>query len=321
MSVSHSGIVFYKAKDGSTAVDVRVEDETVWLNQKQMARLFAKNVRTVSEHINNIFKEAELKKKRVIRKFRITGDDGKAYEVQHYNLDVIISVGYRVKSKQGTQFRQWATKVLREHLLKGFSLNQRHLQAHGVKDLHEALGLLEQTLLHHELAEPLGVEVVRIIREYAKTWNWLLAYDEAKLKLPKTQIKTQPLIYQDVMPAIQALKDKLIEKQEASNLFAREFDQRFSGILLSLEQTFQGKALYSSVQEKAAHLLYFIIKDHPFIDGNKRVACFMLLLYLQMHRLPWHLNDRGLTALALLIAESQPTQKDILIRLIVNLLQ
>lgn len=316
-----SKIVIYKADDGHIELNVNLAQDTVWLTQKQLSDLFDKNIRTISEHISNIFKEKELQEDSVVRNFRITAADGKSYDTKHYNLDVIISVGYRVKSKQGTRFRQWATQVLNEHLIKGYTTNKKRLAEQGINELQQTVELLQKTLVKNELVSDLGAETIQLIIGYAKTWRLLLAYDEDKLSLPeKGKPSTSTLAYDAVKKAIESLKVNLSAKGEAIALFGNERDSGFESILNNLEQTFGGDPLYKTVEEKAAHLLYFVIKDHPFTDGNKRIGCFVFLLYLKLQKALCKLNDNGLAALALLIAESDPKQKDLMIRLITNLL-
>lgn len=316
-----SEILIYTADDGHVELNVNLAQDTVWLTQKQLSDLFDKNVRTISEHIGNIFKEDELQEKSVVRNFRITAADGKSYDTKHYNLDVIISVGYRVKSKQGTRFRQWATQVLNKHLIQGYTTNKNRLTEQGIKELQQTVELLQKTLVKNELVSDLGAETVQLIIGYAKTWHLLLAYDEDKLSLPeKGKPSISTLNYDAVKKAIISLQVDLAAKDEASALFGNERDSGLKSILNNLEQTFAGDPLYKNVEEKAAHLLYFVIKDHPFTDGNKRIGCFVFLLYLKLQNAPCKINDNGLAALALLIAESDPKQKDLMIRLITNLL-
>ncbi|MDF1653911.1 MAG: virulence protein RhuM/Fic/DOC family protein [Coxiellaceae bacterium] len=316
-----SDVIIYKAKDGHIELSVNLDKETVWLTQRQLSDLFDKNIRTISEHIQNIFKEGELIEGSVIRKFRITAGDGKSYDIQHYNLDVIISVGYRVRSKRGTEFRQWATTVLKQHLIGGYSIYKKRLAERGVEELQQSLELLQQTLTQNELVNDIGAETIRLINHYAKTWSLLLAYDEDQLTLPQQgKLSVGPLNYQTALDAINALKVKLAENKEASALFGNEREHGLESILGNIEQTFDGEALYATSEQRAAHLFYFVIKDHPFSDGNKRIGCLIFLLYLKVQNIAININDNGLVALALLVAESKPTQKDLLIRLIVNLL-
>jgi len=316
-----SNVILYKAQDGHIELMVNLCEETVWLTQKQLSELFDKNVRTVSEHINSIFKEGELNEDSVIRNFRITAADGKTYDTKHYNLDVIISVGYRVHSKRGTEFRQWATSLLKEHLIQGYTLNKKRLAERGIKELQQSIELLQKTLSRNDLVNDLGQETIQLIMSYTKTWHLLLAYDEDELTLPsqgKPAIAALP--YKTAIQAIQTLKSDLSLRNEATPLFGNERKHSLQSILGNIEQTFDGEPLYKSAEERAAHLLYFIIKDHPFSDGNKRIACLLFLLYLKLQNNTIKLNDNGLVALALLIAESDPQQKGLLIRLVVNLL-
>ena len=258
-------IVIYQSPDGTTGIEVHLEAETVWLTQKQMAELFDKDVRTVNEHIRNIFKEGELAENSVIRKFRITASDGKTYETSHYNLDVIISVGYRVKSHRGTQFRQWATNVLRDHLVQGFTVNQTRLAERGISEMQQAVELLARTLDHQALITGIGKDVLSVIVGYARTWRLLLQYDEDTLVLPAgCQPARGVLEYDFARQAIFELKQELKGRGDATDLFGSERGDALAAILGNIEQTMFGEPLYRTREEKAAHLLYFVIKDHPF---------------------------------------------------------
>ncbi|HZV46309.1 MAG TPA: RhuM family protein [Thermodesulfovibrionales bacterium] len=314
-------IIIYQSPDGAAHIAVHLEAETVWLTQKQMSELFGKNVRTVNEHIRNIFREAELEEKSVIRKFRITATDGKIYDISHYNLDVIISVGYRVKSQRGTQFRQWATKVLRDHLVQGFTVNQARIAEKGLSEMQQAVELLARTLSNQTLVTEMGKDVLSVIVGYARTWRLLLQYDEDALVLPSgCQPARGVLEYDFATQAITELKRELMRQDEATGLFGAEQGNALAAILGNIEQTMFGKPLYKTREEKAAHLLYFVIKDHPFVDGNKRIGSFLFLLYNRQEGIPGVISENTLTALALLIAESEPSNKDLMIRLVVNLL-
>ncbi len=316
-------IIIYQSNDGQARFDVHLIEDMVWLTQDQMTVLFDRNKKTISEHIRNIFKEGELVENAVVRKSRTTASDGKGYETNYYNLDVIISVGYRVKSQRGTQFRIWATSVLKDHLLKGYSLNQKRLAEKGFADLEQAVALLTRTLQRNELVTDEGKAVLEVVGRYARSWSLLLRYDEDRLELPKNRHPPkQSFDYGRTGKSIKALKDDLLARGEASGLFGQERGHHLQGILGNLDQTFGGQELYGSVEEKAAHLLYFVIKDHPFSDGNKRIGAFLFLLFLKENNLLEQsgINDNGLVALALLIAESDPRQKDLMIRLIMNLL-
>jgi len=322
-------IVIYKSKDGPK-LDVRFEEETVWLTQKQMALLFDKGIPTINEHIKNVYKEGELEEESTIRKFRIVQDEGGRRverDIDFYNLDVIISVGYRVKSLRGTQFRIWATKTLKEHLVKGYTINEKRLlQARDqLQELQGAISFLQEKSRHQLLAGQ-EQEIFNLLANYSKTLSILERYDKEKLSIIKNTKCRFFLKYEDAINVIGKIKKELISKNEASHLFGQENGDKFKGILGAIYQTFGKKELYSSLEEKAAHLLYFIIKDHPFVDGNKRIASFLFVYFLDKNNFLYRktgekkINDNALTALALLIAVSNPKEKDKLIKIITNLL-
>jgi prophage maintenance system killer protein len=318
-------IVIYE--NGNVELKVTFENETIWLNQKQMSELFGKSVKTISEHIGNIFKEGELEKNSVIRKFRTTSTDGKKYNVDHYNLDVIISVGYRVKSKQGTKFRIWATKVLKEYLIKGYVLNKNKLQQQKLNELDETIQLIRQSLQNQELNTKEAKGFVEIVSNYARSWALLQGYDEQNLKeLIQTKESKFILDYDDAKEAIKELKKILIEKGEATELFGQEKAGELKGNLLNIYQSFGGIDLLPSVESKAANILYYIIKGHPFNDGNKRIGAYLFILFLHKNGILHNsngeakINDNALTSIALLVAQSQPEQKDIIIKLVMNML-
>lgn len=323
MKQEQGEIIIYQAEDGQIALEVHLAEETVWLSQKQIATLFETERSVITKHIGNIFRTNELEQNSVCAKFTHTAADGKTYLTNYYNLDVIIAVGYRVNAKRGTQFRIWATKVLKQHLVKGFTTNERRLAEKGVAEMEQTIALLARTLIRHEPLTDEGRAVLEVVGHYAKTWSLLLQYDEDRLVLPKARHTAgKSLDYQQVSAAIVTLRSELRGRGEAGDLFGQERGQHLQGILGTLDQTFGGQDLYTSVEEKAAHLLYFVIKDHPFSDGNKRIGAFLFLLFLRGNNLldQSHLNDNGLVALALLIAESDPRQKDLLVRLVMNLL-
>ncbi|MDO8947997.1 MAG: virulence protein RhuM/Fic/DOC family protein [Desulfocapsaceae bacterium] len=320
MKNEHGEIVIYQTEGGQSLLEVHLGKETVWLSQAQMVELFQRDQSVISRHIRNVFKEEELDEESNMQKMHIANSDKPA---AFYNLDVIISVGYRVKSQRGTQFRIWATSVLKDHLLKGYSFNQKRLAEKGFADMEQAVALLTRTLQRNELVTDEGKAVLEVVSRYARSWSLLLRYDEDRLELPKNRHPPkQSLDYGRTGKSIKALKDDLLARGEASGLFGQEREHHLQGILGNLDQTFGGQELYASVEEKAAHLLYFIIKDHPFSDGNKRIGAFLFLLFLKENNLLEQsgINDNGLVALALLIAESDPRQKELMIRLIMNLL-
>ena len=316
-------IAIYQSPTGT--VDVRLDGDTVWLSQKQMSELFAKNVRTVSEHIRNVFKDGELQEDAVVRNFRITAADGKGYDTTHYNLDVIISVGYRVKSPQGVQFRQWATRLLREHLTLGYTVNRQRFEDNAA-ELEAALNLIRKAAQTPELSADTGRGLVDIVTRYAHTFLWLQRYDEGLLTDPATQPGGILPTLEQAREALARLKADLVQRGEATDLFARDRGDGLAALLGNLDQSVFGEPAYPSVEAKAAHLLYFVIKNHPFSDGNKRSGAFLFVDFLHRNgrllNASGHpvINDMGLAALALLVAESDPAQKDVLIRLIVNML-
>jgi prophage maintenance system killer protein len=316
-----SEVLIYEAENGQARVDVRLEAETVWLSLTQLTGLFGRDKSVISRHLRNIFKDGELNRDAVVAFFATTATDGKTYQVEYFNLDTIISVGYRVNSAQATRFRQWATRILREHLVQGYTLNQTRLAERGITEAQQAIELLARTLNNQALVNETGREVLQLVVRYAKTWRLLLEYDESRLALPVgCQAARGVLDYGRAVMAIAQIKSELMARSEATQLFGLERGEALQGILGSIEQSMFGEALYPTREEKAAHLLYFIIKDHPFSDGNKRIGAFMFLLYLQQEQMSMTINDNGLTALALLIAESNPSNKDLMIRLVVNLL-
>ena len=327
---SKGEILIYKAKDGSQQLEVRLEEDTVWLSQKQMAMLFDKNPMTVNGHIGNIFREKELDRKSVIRKSLITAADGKKYETLIYNLDVIISVGYRVKSKRGTQFRQWATQRLKDHLVKGYTLNEKrlHQMVQNMRQLEQAVKLIQQSGNSGQLSATEARGLLDIITNYTHSFILLNQFDSNSLPNEKLNENiTYEIEYSEAIKAIAELKKQLIKKKEASTLFGNERDRGFESTLNSVVQTFGGEYLYKSIEEQAAHLLYFVIKNHPFTDGNKRIGAFLFVWFLEKNKHRFKksgevkINDNALVALALLVAQSNPDDKEIMIKLVVNLIR
>ncbi len=316
----NSEVVLYETPGGEVKLDVRLDRDTAWLTQAQMADLFGRERSVVTKHLRNVFQEGELESSAVCANFAHTAADGKTYQVEHYNLDVIISVGYRVKSAQGTRFRQWATRLLREHLVSGYTLNQKRLAERGLLEARQSLELLARTLRNQALVDDTGRAVLDLIVGYAATWRVLLEYDEDRLTVGPGSPARGVLDYKRAFAAIAEFKRELMTRKEASGLFGNQRGEALQGILGSIEQTMFGEPLYRSREEKAAHLLYFVIKDHPFSDGNKRIGSFLFMLYLQQEQIPHSLNPQALIALALLIAESAPANKDLMVRLILNLL-
>ena len=312
-------IVLYKNK-----LEVRLEKETVWLTQKQMAELFNKGIPTINEHIKNIFKEGELAENSVIRNFRITASDGKTYDTKFYNLDVIISVGYRVKSKQGTQFRIWATNVLKKHLIDGYTINEKRLKAAEYKylELQKSLKLIGNVIELEGISDETK-GLITVIRQYSRALDILDKYDNNRLHVPKGVKKLKYLLtYEDAKIIIEEMRKNL----DTSSLFGQEKDESFKSSLKTIYQTFDDKELYPTIEEKAANLLYLIIKNHSFVDGNKRIAAALFICFLQKNGIllrkdgSKRIDNNSLVALTLMVAMSKPSEKEIMIKVILNLL-
>lgn len=318
-------IQIFESADGEVRLDVSLQEETVWLSQRQMADLFEKDVRTVNEHIKNIYKEQELAEDSTIRKFRIVQQEGKrevTRNVEHFNLDVAISVGYRVKSQRGVQFRQWATHVLKQHLVQGYTLNQKRLQERGI-EFEQVVQLLSQTLANQQLVSPEGEAVLAVISDYARSWSLLQGYDEQSLvEQTLKQVEMRSIALNDALLAIAELKQVLIKKGEATDLFGQLRSDGLESAIATIEQGFGDELFYPNIASRAAHLLYFVIKNHPLSDGNKRSGSFLFLWYLRLNQhflakpVELLINDNTLVALALLVAESKPDQKELMIRLV-----
>ncbi len=324
MSFEQGELILYQTDDGQTKVDVRLMNETIWLTLNQMSDLFERDKSVVSRHLRNIFQSGELVREATVAKNATVQQEGSrevSRIIEWFNLDAIISVGYRVNSKRGTQFRIWATSILKAHLVEGYTLNKKRLVEKGFGEVKQVLELLANTLESHNLVSDEGRGVLAIVNGYAKTWQLLWKYDEDSLAIPKSDGKpSQVLELSQTRLAISSLKQELLIKNEATDIFGQERGEGLAGIVGAIQQTFGGQDLYPSVEVKAANLLYFIIKDHPFVDGNKRIGSFLFLLFLGLNRAAVDFDDKALVALTLLIASSDPTQKDLLVRLVINLL-
>lgn len=318
------GILVYEVPGGEARVDVRLDRETVWLTKQQMAELFGRDRSVVTKHIRNVFSEGELDPKATCAKFAQVQSEGErtvSRETDHFNLEVIISVGYRVKSAQGTWFRKWATRILRDHLVQGHTLNRDRLAEHGLREARESLDLLARTIRNQTPVDDAGQDLLAIVASYSNTWRLLLEYDEDRLEKPSgSQPSVGVLDHNRAALAIEELKRELTVHGEASSLFGNPRGDALEAILGNVEQSMFGEPLYHSREEKAANLLYFVVKDHPFTDGNKRIGSLLFLLYLKQEGLEHDLNPQALTALTLLVAESAPAAKDLMIRLVINLL-
>ncbi|WP_408967405.1 RhuM family protein [Oryzomonas sp.] len=316
-------VIIYQADNGQTSLQVHLDLETVWLSLNQMADLFSRDKSVISRHLHNVFREGELTHDSVVAKFATTAADGKTYQVEYFNLDVIISVGYRVKSQQGTRFRQWATQVLRSHIVNGYTVNEQRLreQTDKLTEMHQAMELLARTLANQELVSETGKDVLGVITDYAYALALLDRYDHGTLAIEGTTLQEPHVFGYDEAIGIVATM-----KGEFDGLFGIEKDQGFKSAIGAIYQTFGGDELYPSVEEKGANLLYFVIKNHAFSDGNKRIAAALFIYFLGMNGILYRLDgskrlaDNALVALTLLIAESRPDEKDTIVKVVVNLI-
>ena len=297
-------------------LEVNFNDETVWLNQAQMAKLFDKDRKTITRHIQNIFRDEELEEKAVCSFFEHVGNDGKKYKVQFYNLDMIISVGYRVKSQNGVIFRRWANKILKEYLIKGYSINQKRLEA-----LEKTVKLINLAgRIDNKLEGTEAQDIIKVINNYSNALNLLDSYDYKDIKKPDGTYNDKIITYDNCIDIIKKLKF-----DSKSNLFALERNNGLKEIIGTIYQSFDGIDLYKSIEEKAANFLYLIIKNHVFIDGNKRIGATLFLYFLDYYNILYRndkkaLDDNTLVAITLLIAQSNPKEKEILIDLVMNFL-
>lgn len=319
-------ITLFESADGEVRVDVILQDETVWLTQEQMAELFGRERTVITKHINNVFKEGELEKEGYVQNLHITSEVG-GRPVTVYNLDVVISVGYRIKSKRGTQFRQWAIGVLKEYTIRGYALNEKRLEQQGIEH-RRAVELLSRTLENRHLVSDEGQAVLDVVQKYARSWRLLREYDENQLKKNPGDESGEitGLTLEQARVVIGTLRDQLIAQGEDPGLFGQERGDGLDSVLGNIEQTFGGELLYPTVESRSAHLLYFIIKDHVLVDGNKRSGALLFLEYLRRNGVLYkndgsqRVTDMALVGLALLVAESQPSDKELIISLIENLL-
>jgi len=323
--MSDKQIEIFESADGQTQIQVRFDHETIWLSQAQMVELFGKTKQNISLHINNIFKEKELDRFSVVKESLTTGADGKQYRVKMYNLDVVISVGYRVKSQRGTQFRIWATQRLREYLTQGYVLDKQRFDQNSA-ELKQALALIQKAAQSPELNADSGRGLIDIISRYTQAFLWLQRYDEGLLKEPKGQAGGNLPTEGEAKLILAELKANLIARGEATELFAKARGDGLGALLGNLDQSVFGEPAYPSIESKAAHLLYFVVKNHPFTDGNKRSGAFLFVDFLHRNKSLFNeqgnprINDTGLAALTLLVAESDSAQKETLVRLIMNML-
>lgn len=322
---SASQLIIFEATN--QPVQVRLEGETLWLSQAQMAQLFDTSTDNISLHLKNIYSEGELEEKATTEDFSVVRQEGSRQvqrRIKHYNLDTIISIGYRVNSTRATRFRQWATQVLRQHLTQGYSLDRERFEKNAA-ELEAALLLVRKAASGQALTADLGRGLVDVIARYTHTFLWLQRYDEGLLTTPEGSPGGVLPTLAEAQAAIARLKADLVARGEASDLFGRERGDAFAALLGNLDQSAFGEPVYPTVEGKAAHLLYFVIKNHPFADGNKRSGAFLFVDFLARNgRLLRNgapvINDVGLAALALLVAESDAQNKEVMIRLIENML-
>ena len=317
--MSKGQIILYQNK-----LEVRLTHDTVWLTQKHIAALFDTERSVITKHIRNTLKTKELSKGSVCAKFAHTAEDGKIYQTQFYNLDMIISVGYRVNSRRGTQFRIWATNLLKKHLINGYTINEKRLKAAEYKylELQKSIKILSNVINIEDISDE-AKGLIKVIDEYSKALNILDDYDHGRLVAPKGTKKSRyKLTYEDARKIIETMRKKFKD----SSLFGQEKDKSFKSSIGAVYQTFNGKDIYSTVEEKAAHLLYFVTKNHSFVDGNKRIAAAIFICFLQNNGILFRkdetrrIEDNALVALTLMIAVSRSSEKNTMIKVILNIL-
>ena len=320
-------IIIYQTKEGETGIDVKLQNETVWLTQKQISLVFGTQIPAINKHINNIFKAKELDYS-TVSKMEIVQTEGKRKVtrlVEAYNLDMILSIGYRINSEKATKFRIWASKLLKEYLIKGYTINEKRLkeQAEQLANLKSTVNLLSNVLKSKELNSDEANGLLKVVIDYAYALDILDKYDHQQLVIEGTTLKELFIIdYDEAITAIQNLKHKF----GGSSLFGNEKDDSFKGSINNIYQTFDGLDLYPSVEEKAAKLLYFVVKNHSFSDGNKRIAAYLFIWFLDRNGLLYkadgtkRIADNALVALTLMIAESKPEEHEMIVKVVVNLI-
>lgn len=322
---NRGNIVIYQTKDGKTSIDVKLEDETVWLTQAQMAELFQTDRTSIVKHVNNIYKSEELEKDSTCAKIAQVQMEGNRTIKRHiiyYNLDMIISVGYRVNSMRGTQFRIWANKILKDYLIKGYAINQQ-VKAAQLEDLKSTVRLLSNVIEHKQLTLDEANGLLRVITDYTYGLDTLDKYDYQQLEVDSTTPTEEfRATYEEAMEAIHLLQEKF----GSSDLFGNEKDQSFKSSINTIYQTFGGEELYPSIEEKAAMLFYLVVKNHSFSDGNKRIAAFLFLWFLEKNGILYKsdgsklIGNNTLVALTLMIAESRTEEKDVMVKVVINLI-
>ena len=315
-------IEIYQTADGQVDVQVQFEGDTVWLTQQQMVVLFGRDQSVISRHIRNAVNDLEIAEQSNMQKMHSAHSDK---PVTLYDLEVVISVGYRIKSQQGVQFRRWATQRLKDYLVQGYAINQQRFDQNAA-ELQQALALINKAAQSPELTRQAGRGLVDIVSRYTQSFLWLQRYDEGLLNEPTGQAGGDLPSHQESSEALAQLKQNLIARGEATELFAKPHGDGLSALLGNLNQSVFGEAAYPTIESKAAHLLYFVVKNHPFTDGYKRSGAILFVVFLHRNQRLYNtqghpcINDTGLAALTLLVAESKPDQKETLIRLIMNML-
>ena len=321
--MADSSILFYRTADGQTSIDVKLENETVWLTRRPLAVLFDRDIKTIGKHIKNALNE-ELKGIPVVAKFATTAADGKTYNTEHYNIEMITSVGYRVKSRQGTLFRIWANSILKEYLIKGYAVNQR-LQLQNYTELKQLVQVLGRTVRYTEQSDKEETyALISVVSDYAYALSILDRYDNQTLDI-ESKTTSEDKFHITYTAAVEIVA-RLKEEFETSPLFGNEKDDSFKSSIGQIYQTYDGVDLYPSVEEKAAMLLYLVTKNHSFSDGNKRIAAATFLWFLANNGILYNLDgskriaDNTLVALTLMIAESRTEEKDVMVKVVVNLI-
>jgi len=328
MKTGKGEILIYETPDGGPQIEVTLEEQTLWLSQPLMADLFGKDFRTIAKHIKNIYAEGELEEEHTTTRFPVVLQEGQrkvTREIKYYNLDVILSVGYRVSSRQGTAFRKWSNTVLKDYLIKGYAHNEKLLREKQAQldSLKQAVTLIAKVSNSQTLSGDQASGLLRVLSDYTYALDVLDKYDHQVLEIEATSSgQLFQITYPSAMEAIRGLKDKF----GGSSLFGNEKDESFQGSLAAIYQTFSGADLYPSVEEKAANLLYFVIKNHSFSDGNKRIAAFLFVWFLDKNGILYRVDgsrklaDNALVALTLMIAESKPDEKEMMTRVVVSLI-
>lgn len=313
-----NAVVLFQAANGKVDLSIRLEQNTLWLSQRQMAELFEVGQTAIAKHIRNILKIKELQKNSVYAKLAYTAPDGKIYQTGYYNLDMIISVGYRVNSVRGTQFRIWATQVLREHILKGHTVNERRL-----KELRQSIRLVADVLEHYDITTDQAKAIIQVVVDYEKALDILDDYDHQRVRpVSGARSEAKGITYEEALKVIAQMRERF----GGSELFGREKDGSLQGSLAAVMQSFGGADVYPSKEEKAAHLLYFLVKNHSFVDGNKRIAAMLFLWFLEKNALMFRedgtrrIAENALVAITLMIAESKPSEKQTICQLVTHLI-